>query len=321
MRKRVLLLAIALLLVWWLWPTQSDPTPTQQALATDPVRAQPTKQVMRSAPVDRSSQAAHQDTADKDDEPADWTVQCPLPMDAPYEGEVVFAEVQPVEEGVLIERVKAEIRNGVLLVEAKDPLNSGSVRVPGYPDLDWMPPEDGGCPDVELQVVSAVMGTVSPSFGNVRVSACGTTREADADGGFYVPATPGTCRVQAHRSESGGVLVYGEEKTIDVIEGQDALVDLTVPEEEWGSIGLTLTQEDERTVVKRVIDGGPADAAGIGVGDELLAVDGKHAQECDRGWLYSCFHGPVGSMVTLEFADGDVLELSRKPLPEKQPAP
>ncbi len=320
MRKRVLLSVIALLLVWWLWPTQRATTPTQKTITTDRDQTQTTKQVIRSAPVDRSSQAAHLDTADEDEEPANWTVQCPLPMDAPYEGEVVFAEVQPTEEGVLIERVKAEIRNGVLLVEAKDPLNSGSVRVPGYPDLDWRPP-DGGCPDVSLQVVSAVMGTVSPSFGNVRVSACGTTREADADGGFYVPATPGACRVQAYRTESGGVLVYGEEKTIDVTEGQDALVDLSVPEEEWGSIGLTLTQEDERTVVKRVIDGGPADAAGIGVGDELLVVDGRPAQECDRGWLYSCFHGPVGSTVTLEFADGDVLELSRNPLPDKRPAP
>jgi hypothetical protein len=237
-------------------------------------------------------------------------------MDAPFEGEVVFAEVQPYNEGVLIARVPAEVRNGVLLLEAADPANRGTVRVPGYPDLDWRPPEEGGCPSVALEVVSAVVGAVSPSWGKVRVSACGTSRDADADGSFYVPATPGACEVEAYRIDSGGVIVYGDKKTVEVLEGDDAVVDLTVPDAEWGSLGLTLRERNGSTQVKSVTEGAAAHAAGIRAGDRVVEIDDQPAAACDRGWLDNCLHGPLGSSVTLEFEDGQVMELQRGRLPD-----
>ena len=317
MKKRVLYGIVAIALIWWCWPRETpvpqDSTPHIQQAKPGPKT--PLKRIVRSAPP--RVPVVERDTAERDEEEPRWTVRCPLPMDAPYEGEVVFAEVQPLNEGVLIARVPAEVRNGVLLLEASDPTNRGTVRVPGYPDLDWRPSEEGGCPSVSLKVVSAVVGTVSPPWGEVRVSACGTSRDADADGSFYVPATPGICEVEAYRIDSGGVFVYGDQTTVEVLEGEDALVDLTVPDREWGTLGLTLRTRDGVTRVRSITTGAAAHTAGIRAGDRVVEIDGQPASACDRGWLDNCTHGPLGSTVTVEFEDGEVLELERERMPER----
>ena len=113
------------------------------------------------------------------------------------------------------------------------------------------------------------------------------------------------------------MFVYGDKKTVEVLEGEDALVDLNVPEIEWGGLGLTLRARDGVTRVTSVTADAPAQAAGIRTGDRVVEIDGQPAAACDRGWLDNCTHGPLGTSMTIEFEDGEVIELQRGRLPER----
>jgi hypothetical protein len=260
---------------------------------------------------------ATEDTGEEEE--PEWTLRCPVQMDAPFEGEVDFTEFVPQGEkkGVFAMPQTAEVRGGMLLVEAVDPANKGDIRIPGYPDMDWKPPEDGGCPTLSFEGVSAVVGRITPSWGKIGLHACGTLRYAEPDGSFYVPASPGECTVRPFRNDSGGVSVEGEVVTVQVLEGQDTVLELTVPEEEWGSLGLMLEDKGEVAIVRDLWEGSVADEAGIQVGDVLVTINGESPVDCDRGWLFNCFHGPLGSGVSLEFKDGETVELTRGRLPKE----
>lgn len=305
-----------LLGLWFAWQA-AQPSDLDPVLPDTPARAADAPAPGAPVPPSRDQPVQPDPPAEAlvDDAPAapvppppDGSVRCPIQLDAPFEGPVEYVEVLQLEGGgIQPQPVDARIEDGALIADA-DFANAGWVEVPGYPTLQWRA-DQTVCPALSLAATSAVMGTVRPPDGDVSVSACGSTLPADDDGAFYVPAVPGPCRVRATRSD-GAVLVQGELTQVTVVEGQDVVVDLWVPDETWGSVGLWLTKDDPVRVAA-VIAGSAADLAHVQPGDVVLSIDGDAAQGCDQGWLSSCFHGPIGTVVVVEIQDRGPVVLER----------
>jgi len=69
--------------------------------------------------------------------------------------------------------------------------------------------------------------------------------------------------------------------------------------EEYVGVGIEAVRRDGRALVRRVFEGGPADRAGLAVGDEILAVDGRPAPEGDLAEWLRGMRGKAGSTVRL----------------------
>ncbi len=304
--KLGLAVAAAVLLALVLWPEGAEEaTPTPGVERRSGPRPGPVPVRVDEAESDEVEEVVIE--VEEDEEPP--KLRCPVTMDAPFDGEVVFVEILPLDGGgIQPTRVPARLEGGQLIAEVTDASHGGWVEIPGHPDVDWEPGDDG-CMPVTLESVSGVVGTVSPAEGDVRVRACGTSEDVDEDGSFYVPAQPGPCRVEASRSD-GVVIVDGESIEVEVPEGGDVVVDLWVPEDTWGSVGLWLDQV-EPVHIRSVVPDSPAEEAGLEAGMRVLSIDGASPAGCDRGWLLSCLHGPEGSVVELELEGLGIVEIER----------
>jgi carboxyl-terminal processing protease len=69
-------------------------------------------------------------------------------------------------------------------------------------------------------------------------------------------------------------------------------------------LGLRLGVRGETLAVVAVTPGGPAEEAGIRIGDRLVAVDGRRVGPRDPGLAAALLEGPEGSEVTLRLARG-----------------
>ena len=159
MDKRWPVVVVVVFLVVALWPDRDEaserPEPTVE-LRSSP---RPGPAPVRALPAEDEATGA-EEAEDTGEEPA--KLRCPVTMDAPFDGEVVFVEILPLEGGgIQPTRVPARLEGGQLVAEVTDPSHSGWVEIPGYPDVDWEPGEDG-CMPVALESVSGVVGTVSP---------------------------------------------------------------------------------------------------------------------------------------------------------------
>jgi carboxyl-terminal processing protease len=65
----------------------------------------------------------------------------------------------------------------------------------------------------------------------------------------------------------------------------------------FGGIGVEVEERDGQLVVVAPIEGSPAERAGVGPGDVLLAVDGQPLDTARLGALVTLLRGPVGSRV------------------------
>jgi carboxyl-terminal processing protease len=73
------------------------------------------------------------------------------------------------------------------------------------------------------------------------------------------------------------------------------------PERRWSTAGLRIGREEAGYAVKGVLPGGPADRAGIRVGDRVLAVGGRRygAERVNFRDLFFVFEGPAASSVNV----------------------
>lgn len=125
----------------------------------------------------------------------------------------------------------------------------------------------------------------------------------------------------------GDVVIWAERRDgllqtasprIDVRGGQggEQVIDLIVPAEVRGGVGVGVAESDTGMLVRVVHPGSPAAAAGIESGDHIVALDGRSVV----GWTVSDFvaqmTGPEGTTVrfTLQTREGDDqdLELIRR---------
>jgi len=77
--------------------------------------------------------------------------------------------------------------------------------------------------------------------------------------------------------------------------------------EETAGIGVLMGRQDQQRVIREVIQGTPADRAGLKPGDELLAIDGEPVAGQSRDWIMLRLQGVPASTLALRirFADGD----------------
>lgn len=73
--------------------------------------------------------------------------------------------------------------------------------------------------------------------------------------------------------------------------------------ESYVGIGITLSKEKSGYFISDTIQGGPADKAGVSVGDILLAVDGKTVEGQKLKAVVDWIAGNVGTDVTLTLSD------------------
>ena len=66
----------------------------------------------------------------------------------------------------------------------------------------------------------------------------------------------------------------------------------------YEGVGITIGTENGRVVIGKIVPGGPADQAGIIVGDAILEVDGRKVAAGDD--ISSQIQGPTGTQVNLE---------------------
>ena len=80
-----------------------------------------------------------------------------------------------------------------------------------------------------------------------------------------------------------------------------------IPCDAQGALGLVIAkaQADAPLVIQEVLDRGPAQAAGLMVDDQILAIDGIEADDLDLETAASRLRGPVGTWVTLAILSGD----------------
>lgn len=83
------------------------------------------------------------------------------------------------------------------------------------------------------------------------------------------------------------------------------------PPAERAGIGILTGHRDQQVVIREVLSGTPADRAGLGAGDELIAIDGEPVAGQPRDWVMSRLFGRPGSRLALQirFAEGDIREI------------
>ncbi|MGD9571933.1 MAG: S41 family peptidase [Thermoleophilia bacterium] len=75
-------------------------------------------------------------------------------------------------------------------------------------------------------------------------------------------------------------------------------------------VGLQVASRDGVTVVTRVFEGGPAEKAGVEVGDRIVSVEGEATKGKTLEQVVSTIRGPEGTEVTIGVATGDDPERS-----------
>jgi S1-C subfamily serine protease len=86
---------------------------------------------------------------------------------------------------------------------------------------------------------------------------------------------------------------------------------------EYSTVGVQLERRDGDARIAALVEGSPADEAGVRAGDVLLAVDGGAADSLDIAALARRLEGPPGSTVELALRRGTrewTLRLARRGL-------
>ncbi|MDY6979303.1 MAG: S41 family peptidase [Pseudomonadota bacterium] len=88
------------------------------------------------------------------------------------------------------------------------------------------------------------------------------------------------------------------------------------PADERAGVGLLTGHRDQQVVIREVLAGSPADRAGLGPGDALIAIDGEAVAGQSRDQVMTRLLGRPGSRLALRirFAEGDTrdIELRRE---------
>lgn len=74
---------------------------------------------------------------------------------------------------------------------------------------------------------------------------------------------------------------------------------------EYVGVGVELALEGDGVRVLRVIEGGPAAAAGLKAGNVITAVDGKPVKGLSLADVVAALRGPAGSTVTVVLGRAD----------------
>jgi hypothetical protein len=207
---------------------------------------------------------------------------------------------------------------------------SGVFALEGYGPgkIAWSDRPEGGGKGRCLATIQPELGRASltgtltlarsgaPAAGGW-IEGCGNLAFADADGIVHMDIVDSPCTVVAMRQD-GALRSVSEPANVTPIPGSDVVLDLTLPDAPKAGLGIQIAEAEGGIEIQGVVDGGPAQAAGLEAGDLVVQVDGQAADELTLPEFVSLAAGPAGSQVVLGVErDGRRLDIAvvRAPVP------
>jgi hypothetical protein len=126
------------------------------------------------------------------------------------------------------------------------------------------------------------------------------------DGGFFrvTLGAPAECEVAGFRMD-GPFRALSQPEFLDVLPGDDLEIDLIVPAERIGGIGMQIREDPRGILVDALVPGMPADAIGLRVGDVVVEVGGVPTRGLSTDDFIRLMTGPVGSEVAFSVVPGE----------------
>lgn len=127
-----------------------------------------------------------------------------------------------------------------------------------------------------------------------------------ADGEVTIFPEPGVCTFQALRFD-GLLASRSAPAELDMVPGDHIALELVLPAERTGGLGVQIGVHDEGVEVLGVMQGTPAWAQGLEEGDVIVEVDGIPAVDLEMEEFVEVMTGPEGSEVdfVVAYPDGD----------------
>jgi carboxyl-terminal processing protease len=125
------------------------------------------------------------------------------------------------------------------------------------------------------------------------------------------------CRVTAMRQD-GALRTVSEPVDVVPTPGHDVVLDITLPAAPKAGLGIQVGVTESGIEIQGVVDGGPAQAAGLIPGDLVVQVDGQSAADLTLPEFVALAAGPAGSPIVLGVERaGQRLDLTvvRAPIP------
>ncbi|MFT4975912.1 MAG: hypothetical protein ACI8S6_001805 [Myxococcota bacterium] len=174
----------------------------------------------------------------------------------------------------------------------------------GEPDAAVAAAEDTGAemlPPPLVRVILVDTDGTPIEDGMVFSSDCGIWRSINFEGfaEFYTPE--GSCLFQGRRRDG---LLWGRSEwlEVDLLAGDEVELELVVPTERTGGLGVQIQAHEEGIEVVRVWPGTPASEMGLETGDIITAVDGLPASALTMDEFIEVMTGPVGTDVEFELS-------------------
>ena len=170
--------------------------------------------------------------------------------------------------------------------------------------------EDSGDSGVEPARIYTMVRGEGWEQARVRVECESERRWGWSGSTFQLPAGE-LCRIYAYRKD-GHLQARSELVDLELYPGETLSLELDLPEDEIGGLGIGFSEHEEGVQVTFVQPGSPADEFGLQTGDIIVEVDGYDALELDQDEFIATMTGPVGSevlfVVTWEGDTGLVFE-------------
>ncbi len=128
---------------------------------------------------------------------------------------------------------------------------------------------------------------------------CGVWRWIGPDGVASFSVQPGVCAFQGRRRDG---LLWGRSEWLeeDLAPGDEVEIELVVPIERTGGLGVAIREHELGIEVQKVWPGTPAWEMGLEAGDIIVEVDGLPALALGMDDFIEVMTGPVGT--TVDFA-------------------
>ncbi|MCB9664112.1 MAG: PDZ domain-containing protein [Alphaproteobacteria bacterium] len=152
-------------------------------------------------------------------------------------------------------------------------------------------------PDAPAYVTGTVTSDGGTPEGTVRVVGCGGQGPVDADGSFFFEVQPGPCELRAARQE-GAFRVRSEPVAVEPAPGSEVRATLHLPAYTTGGVGARVRRHDLGIRIHALLEGAPAEAAGLRPGDVIVAVDGAPAVDMTVRDFVDLSLGRAGTEVT-----------------------
>ncbi|MCB9675805.1 MAG: PDZ domain-containing protein [Alphaproteobacteria bacterium] len=200
---------------------------------------------------------------------------------------------------------------------------TGLFSLEGYgpATLSWSdPPEGGGhgrCtatidPEpgrASLTGTLTLAGSGAPAAG-AWVEGCGNMAFADEHGVVHMDIVTDPCTLLAMRQD-GLLRTMSDPIPVVPVPGEDVVVDIEIPEARRGGLGVQIAESDAGIVIEGLIEGGPAEAAGLQPGDVVVEVDGESMTDVPLAELVERVGGEAGTSVDLVVdRSGERIELT-----------